>query len=245
MKTVIITGAKGGIGSAMTNSFVLAGYKVLAVHSPWSKIDAINWHHENSFSAEQVQLVSLDVTNDVECKSVIDQLLHNGEKIDVLINNAGCTEDVPFKKMTKKQWDLVINTNLGSLYNITKPLFFSMCSNRSGRIINVSSINALKGQFCQANYSSAKAGMLGFTKALAYEGARYQVTVNAIAPGYTQTQMLEKIPHDVLKTIQNDIPLKRFGTPEEVAAAAIFLASPLAGYITGETISINGGLYMK
>ncbi|WP_455427073.1 3-oxoacyl-ACP reductase [Dryocola sp. LX212] len=208
-------------------------------------MEAKSWHRKNSYSPQQVQLVSLDVTDTEQCQSVIGELLDVHTKIDVLINNAGCTDDVCFKKMTRKQWDSVIDTNLGSLYNVTKPLFSSMCNHKYGRIINISSINALKGQFCQVNYAAAKAGMLGFTKALAYEGARYQVTVNAIAPGYTQTPMLEKIPNNVLESIQDGIPLKRMGTPDEIAAAAVFLASTSAGYITGETISINGGLYMK
>lgn len=244
MDTVIITGAKGGIGSAMTKAFVSAGYKVIAIHSPWSSAEASEWHRLHSFLPHQVKLVAMDVTNTEECDSVLSALLDEEKKIDVLVNNAGCTDDISFRKMSKAQWDKTIRTNLDSLFNVTRPLFSSMCENNFGRVINISSVNGLKGQYCQVNYAAAKAGMLGFTKALACEGAKYQVTVNAVAPGYTQTPMLDKVSENAMKSIKDSILLKRLATPEEIASTVLFLASESSGYITGETISVNGGLYM-
>lgn len=179
------------------------------------------------------------------CRDTLGRLLQDEGRVDVLVNNAGITRDGAFKRMTPEQWFEVIHTNLCSLYNVTQPLFDAMCEQRDARIINISSVNGQKGQFGQVNYSAAKAGMLGFTKALAAEGARFGVTVNAIAPGYTATPMVEAIRTDILDSIKADIPMRRLAKPEEIAAAVVFLASEAGAYITGETLAINGGLYMK
>ncbi|WP_064608011.1 SDR family oxidoreductase [Photobacterium sp. J15] len=243
-KKALVTGAKGGIGSAITNSLIEAGYRVIAAYFPSNEACARKWFKENNYSEEQVRLYPLDVTDTDYCEEAIATLLQEEGNIDVLVNNAGITRDTTFKRMTAKQWNEVITTNLNSLYNVTYPLFSSMCDSGNARVINISSVNGLKGQFGQANYSAAKAGMLGFTKALAAEGARYGVTVNAIAPGYTSTPMVDDIKPEVLEGIKAEIPMRRLAKPNEVAAAVTFLASDAAAYITGETLSVNGGLYM-
>ena len=165
--------------------------------------------------------------------------------VEVLVNNAGITKDAPFHRMTPEQWYAVINTNLNSLFNMTRPVWEGMRTRKFGRVINISSINGQKGQFGQANYSSAKAGDIGFTKALALEGARAGITVNAICPGYIATEMVMAVPKDVLeKNILPLIPAGRLGEPEEIARCVVFLASDDAGFITGSTLSANGGQVM-
>jgi acetoacetyl-CoA reductase len=165
-------------------------------------------------------------------------------KIDVLINNAGITRDITLKKMAKEDWDKVIETNLNSLFNVTKPILDMMLDNGYGRIVNMSSVNALRGQFGQTNYAAAKAGIYGFTKSLALETARKNITVNSISPGYIMTDMMKDIPGEVMEKIIAQIPVGRLGQGEEVARLAVFLADDASGYITGADFSINGGLCM-
>ncbi|HEY1545108.1 MAG TPA: SDR family oxidoreductase, partial [Xanthobacteraceae bacterium] len=165
--------------------------------------------------------------------------------VEILVNNAGITRDAPFHRMTIEQWQQVIGTNLGSLFNMTRPVWDGMRTRKFGRIVNISSINGQKGQFGQVNYSAAKAGDLGFTKALAVEGARAGITVNAVCPGYINTEMVQAVPKDVLeKAILPLIPAGRLGEPEEIARCVVFLASDDAGFITGSTLSANGGQVM-
>jgi acetoacetyl-CoA reductase len=175
----------------------------------------------------------------------LSQLLQEEGTIDAVINNAGITRDGVFKKMGAEAWHDVINTNLNSVFNVTQPLFSAMCEKGNGRVINISSVNGLKGQFGQTNYSAAKAGMIGFSKALALEGARNGVTVNVIAPGYTLTPMVEQMNPEVLENIKAQIPMRRLAMPDEIAKAVSFLVSDAGAYITGETLSVNGGLYMQ
>jgi len=243
-KIALVTGARGGIGSAITRALVDAGYHVIATYYPNGKANGEQWAKENNYSEEQVRLFPLDVTDAHFCAESLATLLLEIGHIDLLVNNAGITRDSTFKRMKAEQWNEVMNTNLNSLFNVTQPLFSSMCEHGNARIINITSVNGLKGQFGQANYSAAKAGMIGFTKALAAEGARSNVTVNAIAPGYTGTPMVEAIKPEILDSIKAEIPMKRLAKPQEVAATVVFLASPEAAYITGETLSVNGGLYM-
>ena len=243
-KTALVTGARGGIGSAITRALVDAGYHVIATYYPNGENNSEEWLRKNNYAEQQVRLFPLDVTNAEFCAESLATLLSDVGHIDLLVNNAGITRDVTFKRMTALQWQEVMNTNLNSLFNVTQPLFSSMCEHGNARIINITSVNALKGQFGQANYSAAKAGMIGFTKALAAEGASAGVTVNAIAPGYTGTPMVEAIKPQILDSIKAEIPMKRLAKPQEVAATVVFLASPEAAYITGETLSVNGGLYM-
>ncbi|MDX1304349.1 SDR family oxidoreductase [Photobacterium sp.] len=244
-KKVLVTGANGGMGSAITEALVKAGYRVIASYYPKIEAEAKEWFKQNNYSDEQVRLFPLDVTDTAYCKEAIATLLQEEGYIDVLVNNAGITRDTTFKRMSVEQWNDVINTNLNSLYNVTHPLFGVMCEHGNARIINITSVNGLKGQFGQTNYSAAKAGMIGFTKALAAEGARSGVTVNAIAPGYTGTAMVEAIKPEILEGIKAEVPMKRLARPAEIAAAVTFLASDEAAYITGETLSVNGGLYMR
>ena len=244
-KIALVTGAKGGIGSAITDGLVKEGYRVIATYYPNGEAKAKEWFKENNYTEEQVRLFPLDVTDAAFCQEALATLLEQENHIDVLVNNAGITRDGTFKRMNLEQWSDVIDTNLNSLFNVTQPLFAAMCARGNARIINITSVNGLKGQFGQVNYSAAKAGMIGFTKALAAEGARSGVTVNAIAPGYTGTPMVEAIKPEVLDSIRATIPMQRLATPSEIAASVTFLASDGAAYITGETISVNGGLYMS
>ncbi|MCE7733171.1 SDR family oxidoreductase [Vibrio campbellii] len=244
-KTALVSGAHGAIGISITERLLLDGYSVIAVlsHREFEKKKKFMIEKMSEFSSK-ISFLELDVANYLQCKNAIELLLDKYGVIDVVINNAGITRDSVFKKMTAQAWNDVINTNLNSLFNVTQPLFAAMCEKGGGRIINISSVNGLKGQFGQANYSAAKAGMIGFSKALAYEGARSGVTVNVIAPGYTGTPMVEQMKPEVLESITSQIPMKRLATPEEIAASVSFLVSDAGAYITGETLSVNGGLYM-
>lgn len=244
-KVALITGSKGGIGSAISSQLVNDGFRVIATYFTGACTCAVEWKQEKGFTDEEVRLLELDVTNTDECAERLNKLLEEEGTIDVIVNNAGITRDGVFKKMSASAWFDVIETNLNSVFNVTQPLFAAMCEKGGGRIVNISSVNGLKGQFGQTNYSAAKAGMIGFSKALAAEGARSGVTVNVVAPGYTGTPMVEKMKPEVLEAIKNEIPMRRLATPEEVAAAVGFLVSDAGAYITGETLSVNGGLYMQ
>ncbi|MFY8298120.1 SDR family oxidoreductase [Pseudoalteromonas sp. SS15] len=245
-KTAIVTGAFGGIGTAIVQSLVENQFFVIAVASQRrTQADFDQWLNEANINPKHVQAAFLDVTDTQACKLVLDDLIEEHQHIDVLVNNAGITRDTTFKKMSIEQWREVIDTNLNSLFNMTQPLFAHMCAQKQGRIINISSVNGQKGQFGQANYAAAKAGMIGFSKSLAYEGARAGVTVNVVAPGYTETPMVAAMKPEVLDNIRGQVPMQRLATPEEVAKAVRFLASDDAAYITGETLALNGGLYMN
>ncbi len=243
-KIALITGSKGGIGSAITTQLVNDGFRVIATHFTGKKQCAQEWFNEKGFSEDQVRLFELDVTDTEQCAERLASLLVEEGTVDVVINNAGITRDGTFKKMTASAWKEVIETNLNSVFNVTQPLFSAMCEKGNGRVINISSVNGIKGQFGQTNYSAAKAGMIGFSKALAAEGARSGVTVNVVAPGYTGTPMVEEMKPEVLESIKAQIPMRRLATPEEVAKSVSFLASEAGAYITGETLSVNGGLHM-
>ncbi|MFB2800293.1 3-oxoacyl-ACP reductase [Shewanella seohaensis] len=243
MKNVIITGGTGGIGTALTSCFLSAGFFVYVTHCNKSKEFLDSWISHNKFSSHFIKFVNMDVN---DCKSVelaLSPILNN-VKIDVLINNAGITSDSRFVNMTFEQWFNVINTNLISLFNVTKPVVSNMLTNQRGCIINISSINGLKGQFGQTNYSSSKAGMIGFTKSLALELAAKGIRVNAIAPGYTETPMVQNMRSEVLDSIKSMIPTKQLVQPQEIANTALFIAEGMTS-LTGETISVNGGQYMS
>ena len=189
-------------------------------------------------------VVKGNVGNFEDCERAVNLVTAELGPIDVLVNNAGITKDAMFHKMTLEQWQAVINTNLNSLFNMTHPLWNGMRDRNFGRIICISSINGQKGQMGQTNYSAAKAGVIGFTKALALENARKGVTVNAIAPGYIDTEMVQAVPENVLASIISQIPVGRLGKGEEIADMVAFLAGEHAGYVTGSTLSLNGGQYM-
>ncbi|MDP1881638.1 MAG: acetoacetyl-CoA reductase, partial [Bradyrhizobium sp.] len=238
-RTAIVTGGTRGIGAAISVALKGAGYTVAANY-------AGNDEAAQKFKAETgIAVYKWSVADYDACVAGIAKVEADLGPVDVLINNAGITRDGAFHKMTLEQWNAVINTNLGSLFNMTRQVIEGMRARKFGRVVNISSINGQKGQFGQVNYSAAKAGDIGFTKALALENAKGGITVNAICPGYINTEMVQAVPKEVLeKSILPLIPTGRLGEPEEIARAVVFLAADEAGAITGSTLSINGGQYM-
>jgi acetoacetyl-CoA reductase len=238
-RVAVVTGGSRGIGAAISKALKTAGYKVAATY-------AGNDEAANAFKKESgIPVYKWDVSNTEACAAGLKQVEADLGPIEILINNAGITRDSAFHRMTAEQWHAVINTNLNSLFNMTRPVIEGMRARKFGRIINISSINGQKGQFGQTNYSAAKAGDLGFTKALAQESAKLGITVNAICPGYIATEMVMAVPQDVReKSIIPQIAVGRLGEAEEIARCVVFLASDDAGFITGSTLSANGGQYM-
>ena len=238
-RVAVVTGGTRGIGAAVSKALKGAGYKVAASY-------AGNDAAAQAFKSETgINVYKWDVSSYDACAAGLKQVETDLGPVEVLVNNAGITKDAPFHRMTPEQWYAVINTNLNSLFNMTRPIWDGMRTRKFGRVINISSINGQKGQFGQTNYSAAKAGEIGFTKALALEGARAGITVNAICPGYIATEMVMAVPKDVLeKNILPLIPAGRLGEPEEIARCVVFLASDDAGFITGSTLSANGGQVM-
>jgi acetoacetyl-CoA reductase len=238
-RVAVVTGGTRGIGAAISKGLQAAGYKVAASYAGNDEAAA-------KFKAETgIPVYKWDVSSYDACAAGLKQVEADLGPVDVLVNNAGITKDAPFHRMTPEQWGAVINTNLNSLFNMCRPLIEGMRGRKFGRIINISSINGQKGQFGQSNYSAAKAGEIGFTKALALEGARNGITVNAICPGYINTEMVQAVPKDVLeKSILPLIPAGRLGEPEDIARCVVFLASDEASFITGSTLSANGGQVM-
>src|SRR5262244_1830836 len=238
-RVALVTGGTRGIGAAISKALKAAGYKVAANYGG-------NDEAAQKFKGETgINAYKWDVGSFEACTAGIKQVEADLGPVDVLINNAGITRDTTFHRMTPEQWSAVINTNLNSLFNMCRPVIEGMRARKFGRIINISSINAQKGQLGQANYSASKAAEIGFTKALAQENGRVGVTVNVIAPGYINTEMVQAVPKDVLeKSILPQIPIGRLGEPEEIARCVVFLASDEAGLITGATLSANGGQVM-
>ena len=238
-RVALVTGGTRGIGAAISKALKASGYKVAASY-------AGNDAAAEKFKAESgISVYKWDVASFDGCAAGVQKVEADLGPVDVLVNNAGITRDGAFHKMTLEQWNAVINTNLGSLFNMSRQVIEGMRARKFGRIINISSINGQKGQFGQTNYSAAKAGEVGFTKALALENAKAGVTVNAICPGYINTEMVQAVPKDVLeKSILPLIPVGRLGEPEEIARSVLFLAADEAGAITGSTLSVNGGQYM-
>jgi len=238
-RVALVTGGTRGIGAAISKRLKAVGYEVAAIYAG-NDAAAVRFLAETDISIYKWDVASFDA-----CAAGVKKVEADLGPVDVLVNNAGITKDGAFHKMTQEQWSAVINTNLGSLFNMTRPVIEGMRARKFGRIINISSINGLKGQFGQVNYSAAKAGDIGFTKALALENAKGGITVNVICPGYINTEMVQAIPKDVLeKSILPQVPVNRLGEPEEIARTVVFLASDDAGFITGSTLSVNGGQYM-
>jgi acetoacetyl-CoA reductase len=237
-KVALVTGGSRGIGAAISMALTKAGYKVAANYAGNDEAAA-------KFKADTgIPVYKWSVADYDACAAGIKQVETDLGPIDVLVNNAGITRDAMFHRMTPQQWKEVIDTNLNGLFNMTHPLWSGMRDRKFGRIINISSINGQKGQMGQANYSASKAGDIGFTKTLAQEGARAGITVNVICPGYIGTEMVRAVPEKVLETIVAGIPAGRLGEPDEIARCVVFLASDDAGFITGSTITANGGQYM-
>ena len=245
MRVALITGGMGGLGESISTKMYAAGYRVVVTHSP-GNTRAKDWLAEHSAAGRKFSAYSVDVADFDSCKECVTCVTKDIGPIDILVNNAGITKDTTFKKMSKADWDAVIHTNLDSVFNMTKQVMDGMTDRGWGRVINVSSVNGSKGAFGQTNYSAAKAGMHGFTKALALEVARKGVTVNTISPGYIGTKMVTAIPKEVLDSkILPQIPLGRLGEPDEIAGLIIYLCSDEAAFVTGANIAINGGQHMQ
>ena len=243
-KVAVVTGGMGGLGESITTKMADAGYKVVVTYSP-SNTKYKSWLDEMKGKGYSFAAYPVDVVAYEDCAAKCAQIQKECGNIDILVNNAGITRDMTFKKMTKADWDAVMRTNLDSCFNMTKQVMDGMVDRNWGRVINVSSVNGQKGAFGQTNYSAAKAGIHGFTKALALEVARKGVTVNTISPGYIGTKMVTAIPKEILDSkILPQIPVGRLGKPEEIAGLIIYLCSEEAAFVTGANISINGGQHM-
>jgi len=236
-RVAVVTGGTRGIGAAIAKALKAAGYKVAANYGG-------NDDAAQKFKAEiGIPVYKWDVSSFDACAAGIKQVEADLGPIEVLVNNAGITRDATLHRMKPEQWTAVINTNLGSLFNMTRQVIEGMRARKFGRIVNISSINGQKGQIGQTNYSASKAGIVGFTKALALENARKGVTVNCICPGYIDTDMVAGVPEKVLEGIIAQIPVGRLGKAEEIAALAVYLASDEAAFMTGAVLTINGGQY--
>jgi acetoacetyl-CoA reductase len=244
-RVALVTGGMGGLGEAVCIKLAALGYRVVTTYSPGNKkVDS--WLASTKEMGFDFKAYECDVSDFDSAQACVTKIEQEVGPVDVLVNNAGITRDMTFKKMDKVSWDAVMGTNLDSVFNMTKPVADGMVERGWGRIINISSVNGQKGAFGQTNYSAAKAGMHGFTKALALEVARKGVTVNTISPGYIGTKMVMDIPSEVLESkIIPQIPMGRLGKPEEVAGLVAYLSSDEAAFVTGANIAINGGQHMQ
>lgn len=241
---VLITGGTGDIGTAVCKELNATFQHVIALDLV-AKEKGEQWKQELMDQGfENVHFRHMDVTDFDQCKEVIGGIITEFGDINALINNAGITRDAVFTKMTKQQWDEVLTVNLDGMFNVTRHVVDNMKAHGSGRIVNVSSVNAQKGQFSQTNYAASKAGIYGFTKSLAQELMMKNITVNSISPGYVNTRLMQGIRPDILDEIISQIPAKRLAEPQEIAWAIHFLINERSSYITGANLSINGGLHM-
>ena len=238
-RVALVTGGSRGIGAAISVALKEAGFTVAANYAGNDEA-AAKFTAQSGIPAYKWSVADYDA-----CAEGIARVEADLGPVEVLVNNAGITRDAPFHKMSPQQWKEVIDTNLTGVFNMTHPIWPGMRERKFGRVITISSINGQKGQFAQANYSAAKAGDLGFTRALAQEGARAGITVNAICPGYIATDMVMAVPEKVRESIIAQIPVGRLGEPDEIARCVVFLASDTAGFITGSTISANGGQFFS
>ncbi|MBL0351884.1 MAG: beta-ketoacyl-ACP reductase [Candidatus Dechloromonas phosphoritropha] len=244
-RVALVTGAMGGLGTAICQELAKAGHKVVASYHPQFD-NKEEWLKEMAaVGFNDFVCVAGDISSWDDCVKMVAEAEASAGPVDILVNNAGITRDRMFAKMERDGWDAVIGTNLTSLFNMTKQVSSKMAERGWGRIINISSVNGLKGQAGQTNYSAAKAGVIGFSKALAAELATKGVTVNAICPGYVATKMVMAIKPEILQTIIDGVPMKRLAKPEEIGGACVYLASELAGFMTGATMNLNGGLYYQ
>ncbi len=238
MRVALVTGGTVGIGAAAAQALLAAGYRVVVSHG--SHGDAARHFSEQT----GIRAFTWNVADPVACRQGVARVEAEVGPVDILINNAGITRDAMLHKMSHEQWREVIDTNLGGCFNMCSAVIEGMRERRYGRIVNMSSVNGLAGQAGQCNYAASKAGLIGFTKSLALESASRNITVNAIAPGYTDTAMVSAVPSEVMLGILKQVPVGRLATPAEIARGMVFLASEDAGFITGITLSINGGKYM-
>jgi acetoacetyl-CoA reductase len=244
-RIALVTGGMGGLGEAICIKLAKLGISVATTYSP-TNTKAKEWLNSMNEQGYHFYAYPCDVADWESCQYCVRKIIEDLGPVDVLVNNAGITRDMTFKKMDKINWDMVMHANLDSCFNMTKQVCDGMIDRGWGRVINISSVNGQKGAFGQTNYSAAKAGMHGFTKALALEVVRKGVTVNTISPGYIGTRMVRAIPKEVLESkIIPQIPMGRLGEPEEVAGLVAYLASEEAGFVTGANIAINGGQHMQ
>ena len=237
-RVALVTGGTRGIGAAISTALKSAGRTVVASYAGNDKAAA-------AFTEETgIPHLKFDAGNYAECEAAVTKIKDEHGAIELLVNNAGITRDTTMARMTRDMWDAVIDTNLGSCFNLCKLTFDGMRASKFGRVVNIGSINGQAGQYGQVNYAAAKSGIHGFTKALAQEGARFGITVNAIAPGYVDTEMVRAVPPDVLTKIIARIPMGRLGHAEDIARGVAFLTSDDGDFITGSTLSINGGQHM-
>jgi acetoacetyl-CoA reductase len=244
VRVALVTGGMGGLGTALCRRLDAAGFRVATTYSP-SNPSPEGWLAAQRDEGCRVSAYKVDVADFADTEWMMQKLLAELGRLDLLINNAGITRDCSLRKMTFADWNSVLRTNLDSVFNISRQALEPMMEQRWGRIINISSVNAQQGAYGQANYAAAKAGMHGFTKALALEVARHGITVNSVSPGYLRTRMVMKVPDEIMQSkILPQIPVGRLGEPAEVAALVAYLASEEAAFITGANIAINGGQHM-
>ena len=248
-KVALVTGGTGGIGTAICERLYKEGYKVAANYKDFTK--AIQWREEAKKWRENelrmgidIHIVEGDVSDFKSTSAMVQEITEEVGPIDILVNNAGITRDAPLHKMTPEQWHEVMDTNLNSVFNCSRAVIEGMIARGWGRIINMSSVNGAKGAYGQTNYASAKAAMYGFSKSLALEVAKKGITVNSISPGYIGTSMVMAIREDVREKILTQVPMARFGAPDEIASMVAYLASDQAAFITGANMNVNGGLHM-
>lgn len=243
-RIALVTGGIGGIGTAICQRLARNGCAVIANHHPSESEAAAAWKAARAAEGLEIATIAADVSSSEDCARMVGEIVAAQGPVDILVNCAGITRDKTFKKMEAAHWEAVINVNLNSVFNVTRPLWEGMLERGFGRIINISSVNGQRGQFGQANYSAAKAGMHGFTMALAQEGASKGVTVNTVSPGYVETAMTLAMNDDIRNAIISGIPMRRMGQPDEIAAVVAFLAGDEAAYVTGANLPVNGGLFM-
>ncbi len=241
-RVALVTGGTGGIGTSICKRLADMGHKVATNYRNEERAQA--WKEKMQSEGYDICMVKGDVGSPDEAQTLVRAIEAECGPVDILVNNAGITRDTTFHKMKPEQWSEVINTNLNSVYNMTRPVIEGMRARKWGRVIQISSINGQKGQYGQANYAAAKAGMHGFTISLAQENARFGITVNTVSPGYIGTDMVMAVPEEVREKIVAQIPTGRLGTPQEIAYAVAFFIPDEAGWITGANLSANGGQYM-
>lgn len=243
-KIALVTGGTGGIGTAICIALADQDRKVIAGYYPPDKDNAVSWQQRHAANGYDFEIVACDVSDYASSEQMLRDVERTIGAIDILVNCAGITRDKTLRRMTPEQWDSVLRTNLDSAFNVTRQVVDNMSERGFGRIVNISSVNGQKGQFGQANYSAAKAGLHGFTKAVAQELATRGVTVNSVSPGYVKTEMTDAIPEEVRDSILQQVPMGRMGMPDEIAYVVSFLTDDRNTYMTGANLPVNGGMYM-
>jgi acetoacetyl-CoA reductase len=239
-----VTGGIGGIGTEICKRLADAGHRVVATYIAAEQDRAAAWKRERHAEGREIEVVECDVASFEDCVRMAADVRGRVGTVEILVNAAGITRDKTLAKMAPDQWRAVLDTNLNGVFNVTRQFLDGMIERGFGRIVSISSVNGQKGQFGQTNYSASKAGLIGFSRALAFELARKGITVNTVSPGYVETSMVAAIPSEILAGIVREIPLGRLARPEEIAWAVAFLVAEESGYITGANLPVNGGLYM-